>query len=71
MLDELHGLGRLLQAAAVDGAAVDVLDPLLADMRQVHEGIVDHLAAELSLPRRRAVPAPLLARSLARRRCSS
>ncbi|MDH6117247.1 hypothetical protein ABH930_001768 [Kitasatospora sp. GAS204A] len=62
-LAELRVLGRRLDAAAKQGADASALDPLLADMRHLHVGIADHLAAELGLPlRRRARPAALLVR---------
>ncbi|MDH6121429.1 hypothetical protein ABH930_006908 [Kitasatospora sp. GAS204A] len=51
-LAELRTLGRRLDAAAKQGADATVLDPLLTDMRHLHERITDHLAAELGLPLR-------------------
>ncbi|WP_329564648.1 hypothetical protein [Kitasatospora sp. NBC_01266] len=74
--ENLRALGHRLDVAAKQGADTDVLDPLLAAMRQVHDGIDGHLAAELGLPPRRATaapccvrqptPAPLLVRQLTR-----
>ncbi|GAB2697546.1 hypothetical protein [Kitasatospora kifunensis] len=49
-LAELRALGRQVDAAALQGASVAVLDPLLADMRQLHDGITGHLADALGPP---------------------
>ncbi|WP_329572882.1 hypothetical protein [Kitasatospora sp. NBC_01266] len=52
-LRKLRELGRQVDAAAERGADTEVLDALLATMRQVHEGIAEHLAEQLGLARRR------------------
>ncbi|MEY9946519.1 hypothetical protein [Kitasatospora sp. GAS1066B] len=56
-LAELEALGRQLDAAAKQGSDATVLDPLLADMRHLHQGITDHLADGLGPPRSAATPA--------------
>ncbi|MCX4749807.1 hypothetical protein OG455_30560 [Kitasatospora sp. NBC_01287] len=69
VLAELRGLGQLLQDAAVRGAGAPVLDPLLASMRELDDGIRTHLAAELGAhqPPVPPTPTPLRARRRAER----
>jgi hypothetical protein len=69
-LANLRALGGRLDAEALQGAAETVLDPLLAGMRQLHDGIVGHLADQLGTarPPRARVPAPLRVRGHRTRR---